>query len=794
MMAGNAIDRDDTRRQIESLEAQVDKLMQKRSSMAYAVGASSWLKRMSTTVRKDELVDIDELDVPEWLRCLLRAFDETQTGFLSKEDTTRALELMARRREQVIKNAPEFNYSDMPESVQDVLKTWDHNGSGSVNADDLMEAALAQQQLSGENRWAKRFLALGFVMITILIVVNFVAFTMAVDAAKDFRPNKNGTLQSSVSTKAGVEADRRLLEAEELEEFNPVGTRAATVQGGIRSTMSDEDLRELQAVTVSTGNTGDGGFVELQVVSRVREETITSKCGSVLHLVTTLGRMTFDDMDAFLSEELYKNIAAAAGENAARRLLHDSSNARSVGRGRRLGVATSLHGFFNILKGTRFECKSVEKPVIPFANYQWRGRQEISCGDMGCTSKLADTLKLKWKPGVKADFAAGQAEPERKILIETFAFHVDGEILQVSQYPNHPLQQYIEIDNAEYALKVQSILGTNEFSSCQKVKRDPEIRNSLTDLERRLQAGESHSGDFQIQYLGKGIDYSANVTGIAIRKFRIKAKSAAFAREKRIVPIQFWDRDEPGNRIPYKYFTEGDGVSTMMSSVTFQEFEDLDLDFYQNLRKTIPDDLATQLGDPRCGYRGKNATFLAKVPHISEAASENMGDLMWYYDMFYAMRQSSASPTEGIQTTPGMTQEQAFADYGPYWGTIFGADEAEDKWSTAFGLALQSMGNYDNTQTSNTVPRTRKVGRAFNDKFLHDAFLRGDFDRRRLAESDAGIELVTPQHRDGGEDVIWENYHLKAMENIFRCCCLICKPACQLNITPTEGSFIHFNI
>lgn len=149
------------------------------------------------------VVDINKLNCPEWLKKALWQLDANHNG-LEKEEIDGMLSRLAREKDAREKDHDELEYDHLPPKVQEVLRGWDLDQSGTVGVQELLAAADAQKKMSQQNRMMKRLLALSVVVIIILAVLNFCTGLAAVESGKDFRPSNN----------ASKAAQRRLQEDE----------------------------------------------------------------------------------------------------------------------------------------------------------------------------------------------------------------------------------------------------------------------------------------------------------------------------------------------------------------------------------------------------------------------------------------------------------------------------------------------------------------------------------------------------------------------------------------------------
>eukprot|EP00929_Paragymnodinium_shiwhaense_P027729 TRINITY_DN16209_c0_g2_i1.p1 TRINITY_DN16209_c0_g2~~TRINITY_DN16209_c0_g2_i1.p1 ORF type:complete len:211 (+),score=45.56 TRINITY_DN16209_c0_g2_i1:92-724(+) len=97
-------------------------------------------------------------------------------------------------------------YEDMPREIREVFQEWDTDGSGRVNASELMQAALTSRQIKKEYSYTKRIACALFWSIIFMFGGMFAVSFGAVEFTKDFfvsnedprMKNKNGDTVQSV--------------------------------------------------------------------------------------------------------------------------------------------------------------------------------------------------------------------------------------------------------------------------------------------------------------------------------------------------------------------------------------------------------------------------------------------------------------------------------------------------------------------------------------------------------------------------------------------------------------------
>lgn len=672
-----------------------------------AQASEQYLNSLARTERPDEHVNPDQMDCPDWLQKGLKLFSKGKGTFV-KGDVISSLTKLAMRREASANNSNEFDYRDMPERIQEVMRIWDTVGGGTVGADELMAAAKAQQQLAQEKKQVKRFVMVMAVMIVVLACMNFVMAFVSSEFSKDMKPTEKGVLAATpgrlqqnnkasmgvlvTETHDAADVEERRLYAPEVDDFeegtNALGTRQVMIEGALSSTLSDEDLRELRHVTINSGEEGSPS-IEMKVISRLREDTVQSRCGSVVHIVTSYGRLTLDDNETYMSEEMWDKVHKSFSGFGNRRLSDGHHDAR---RGRRLAGHMKLGGFYNNFKGIKWECESVMKPQVMFQNYKMVTVTHHTCPDnKTCgsqfnaeqkdTRKMHDERNLKLithVPGTEqTNTVTEEGKRMYKVRVTEESYVYNGETITKSYWPNHPLQKLVRAELEDKLITFQVFQGQAAY--CDQQKRE----NVAPTMLRRMLKGEQLDADmFRMQYLGRTVDWTFGSyfpQGVPVRMFRIQAKNEKIAKEHKIIPVQYWDVDVPGQHKPYKYFIDDKHVSPLISETTIREIEELSEADWVAVRSAIPDDLAADktAEDPRCTLGGRSAGIMKDLPKMGHPGDENLVHVKWYWDfMQNALRDAKVDSDDkfnGAPVGPALIENQ----FGTYWARIFGV-ETED--------------------------------------------------------------------------------------------------------------------
>jgi len=152
-------------------------------------GGEDYVVETTPVQHAGENLDLDSLDIPKWLKDGLKKLDSDGDG-LEREEVDEMLTRMAEEKAMRKNNVAEVHYSHMPEKVQEVMRMWDNDLSGSVSVDELLEAARAQERIQQENRVVKRALFAMVLIIVLLSILNFGMSLAAVEQGKDFKPKE----------------------------------------------------------------------------------------------------------------------------------------------------------------------------------------------------------------------------------------------------------------------------------------------------------------------------------------------------------------------------------------------------------------------------------------------------------------------------------------------------------------------------------------------------------------------------------------------------------------------------
>jgi hypothetical protein len=165
----------------------------------------------------------------------------------------------------------------------------------------------------------------------------------------------------------------------------------------LSSTIPDDYLHEMDFLSLS-GAAGQKAKLKVERVVR-STPTSSSRCGTLVYIHTSGGKLTLDDSDVYLSEELNKY------------LMEDGfvlGDAMATAHGRKLASSTALSGFFNFLEDYEWQCDSVVKPgATHFKNYQAKLEISTSCNSGGKTCGSHFPF-VPYKAGVGLDIDGGK--------------------------------------------------------------------------------------------------------------------------------------------------------------------------------------------------------------------------------------------------------------------------------------------------------------------------------------------------------------------------------------------------
>jgi hypothetical protein len=239
--------------------------------------------------------------VPEWVAQNLQLLDTDGRGEIEEDELEQLCEDMATLKRRKKKNSAKINLRLFSVYTRDVLSEWDKSGRGMITAEDLQQAAVAQKKMENSNRTLKILLFGSLLLVIILGCVNFGMSLAAFQLAKDYTPSATGVLVDRAGQTVQTESSQ--IDVDELGAAvvkgtrNAIATRRALSTSPLSSLTQDANLEELKQLKHPLL-----GSAEVLSVSRV--VTPQSKCGSVVHIYTHIGRLTLDEFDIYVSQEM----------------------------------------------------------------------------------------------------------------------------------------------------------------------------------------------------------------------------------------------------------------------------------------------------------------------------------------------------------------------------------------------------------------------------------------------------------------------------------------------------------
>ena len=235
-------------------------------------------------------------------------------------------------------------------------------------------------------------LAIGLALALVAVLfMNMGLTAAAIELSRDTRVSEGGTMQTTdgetvqvASSDMRIDANGALvMRSQETPETNArrlqttgvhsdagglnmaIGVRQQYQRRELSSTMPDTYFKELVWFELESPS---GSTVALRVTSIVRVPRLSAACGSVLVLVTSLGRVTLDDTTLAFDHELgllftEAGFAVQEADNAAGEVLAAVTGITGR-RGRSLQRATMV-GFFNAIDDVEWTCSTVTKPSMP---------------------------------------------------------------------------------------------------------------------------------------------------------------------------------------------------------------------------------------------------------------------------------------------------------------------------------------------------------------------------------------------------------------------------------------------
>lgn len=236
-------------------------------------------------------------------------------------------------------NASSIDISHLPEQARNALSSMDTTHDGLVDVEELQAAARAKKMLDKHEVYLKRILVGLVFLLLISWGAMFLSSWWAAEVSKETELEKEDYESISImKDKNGGHA---------------IATAQTQIPLSLSSTLDDSQLKHLKKAAF-TSNAGH--VLHIQVDGFLRVPLVGSRCGSVVYLITQMGRIMLDDTDVS-----FENHAAIQDLNAMGFVIS------SGGIGRRLQGASIVTGFFNALEGSRsaFSCSSIDLPTFP---------------------------------------------------------------------------------------------------------------------------------------------------------------------------------------------------------------------------------------------------------------------------------------------------------------------------------------------------------------------------------------------------------------------------------------------
>mmetsp|Transcript_63589 Transcript_63589/g.131705 ORF Transcript_63589/g.131705 Transcript_63589/m.131705 type:complete len:864 (+) Transcript_63589:81-2672(+) len=443
-------------------------------------------------------VDVDSLQVSDAMKDLLKVVDADDDGIVDDVNARDALRILSSMKavfgshghmshaeaekglgllQKLVKekeaNSHEVSYTHMPACVQDVMKEWDLDLSGSVSVVELSAAASAHKKVKEEGRIMKRIILGLAAVILLLLTGTFILSYLAVDMSKEMRGQSDGVMKNNDGETVKVDSSSFQVQADgtvvtrgsvtpscpanttcrRLESSSPILQVAQSKQGKVlTSTLPDYVFKNLDMVTVSA----EPHFVQLKVVSMKRLQMRSSKCGSVVQLHTEGGVLTIDDTTMSADEQLTEYVDEVLGH-----LLEEQG---PLGRRLQQGF---LEGFFTLLEDVEWECTSVPLPNpedIPL-NYHAKMHVKELLKKPEVSNDEFYSLFAKESFGIKTPFL--KAGVSHNASSGAYYFEWDEDVLvfpglrvAAKTFDMHPLQRKLDITSGAARAFVDAMDGT----------------------------------------------------------------------------------------------------------------------------------------------------------------------------------------------------------------------------------------------------------------------------------------------------------------------------------------------
>lgn len=271
----------------------------------------------------------------------------------------RVLDWANHRVQEVTSDAHDIDITHLPPSIKECLKEINTDGDNKVSLEELKAAAKAyadsKQHLLDAKKESAFLRKAVFGLIGVVILLCGMMFGMsllAADVAKDTRVASASGLQAP---SPGEPSSNTIMTSKDG--MGVVATAQAKIPMSLSSTLGDNQLVHL---TMASFSSDAGHILHVHVNGFLRVPMVGSRCGSVVFLLTQLGRIMLDDTDVSFEDD-----AAIEELNRMGFVIMQG------GIGRRLQGSAAAAGFFNMLEGSEdsFSCGSIDPPELP-TNYK----------------------------------------------------------------------------------------------------------------------------------------------------------------------------------------------------------------------------------------------------------------------------------------------------------------------------------------------------------------------------------------------------------------------------------------
>lgn len=288
-----------------------------------------------------------------------------------------------------------FDLDKLPPGLSSTLAAFDMDASGVVDGEELRDAAAAWKRSQQLGQILKIVVGVLLGLLVLLLGANMALTYAAVELSKETHvkegstklTNNNGDVVQTASSDLtvtsqgailardapGSDSSARRLALTDGEAHSPSGRLASAL--GVRrqyqkrelsSTMPDKYFKELEWFELESDM---GATVSLRISSIVRVPRNGAACGSVLVLVTSVGRVILDDVELTFDHEvgqLFSEAGFAVEESEASGTGTNvlESLAGATNGGRRLSGTVSIVGFFNLIDDVEWTCTTVTKPSM----------------------------------------------------------------------------------------------------------------------------------------------------------------------------------------------------------------------------------------------------------------------------------------------------------------------------------------------------------------------------------------------------------------------------------------------